>query len=521
MLPDPPTASLVQQIRHFFKSGQYKSRELEPASPQPVRRALDALPVAVYVTDHAGRLVYWNRAAALLAGREPDASRDRWCVTERLYTPDGQDLPHDQCPMAVAIKEDRPVRGAEALAGRPDGSVVPFLPYPTPIHDESGKLIGAVNILVDTSELKRAQSSLVRRMEEQAALFRFTDRLYRAHAPAEIYEAALDAICEALHCERASILLVDRDGAMRFHAWRNLSDAYRSAVEGHSPWQPADPDPRTICYGDVDKADLAATLRTAVKAEGIGGLAFIPLMVNGALAGKFMAYYDAPHTFTDAEIGLAVIIAHQLGFAIERDRARAQGDLLIAELSHRVKNTLATVISIAHQSFSRGRTSEEARQSFDGRIRALAQTHTRLAETKWSGASLEAMLLDELTPYRREDGANVRLAGPAVTLSPRHAVVFGMAFHELATNAAKYGALSAKDGVVTVSWDIVGPGRTLFLRWSESGGPPVAPPDRTGFGRMLLERVLASDLRGSVQLDFAEAGFGCTVVLPLHEPAAS
>ena len=126
----------------------------------------------------------------------------------------------------------------------------------------------------------------------------------------------------------------------------------------------------------------------------------------------------------------------------ERKQAESQRDLMVAELSHRVKNTLATVISIARQSFSKGPSIEEARRSFDGRILALAQTHGRLAEENWSGVPFEVMLLDEFAPYR--SGSNIKVSGPNLTLNPKCALVLGMAFHELTTNAAKYGALSTR-----------------------------------------------------------------------------
>ncbi len=126
---------------------------------QHLRRILDALPAAVYATDPFGRITYYNRAAAELAGREPMVGRDEWCVTFRLFTQDGQELPHDQCPMAVALREERPIRGVEALAQRPDGSLFPFLPFPTPFYDDRGRLAGAVNLLVDVSERKQAEAN--------------------------------------------------------------------------------------------------------------------------------------------------------------------------------------------------------------------------------------------------------------------------------------------------------------------------------------------------------------------------
>jgi PAS domain S-box-containing protein len=117
---------------------------------------LEELPAAVYVTDAAGRITYFNRACVEFSGRTPVLGEDRWCVTWKLYTTDGHPLPHDQCPMAVAIKEKREVRGAEAIAERPDGSRVRFSPFPTPLLNDAGEVVGAVNLLVDITDSRRA-----------------------------------------------------------------------------------------------------------------------------------------------------------------------------------------------------------------------------------------------------------------------------------------------------------------------------------------------------------------------------
>jgi PAS domain S-box-containing protein len=119
---------------------------------------LQALPAAVYTTDAAGHITFYNEAAVELSGRRPKLGSDEWCVTWRLHNPDGTPLPHDQCPMAIALKEDRPVRGKEAIAERPDGTRVPLLACPTPLHDASGALIGAVNTLVDVSQREEAET---------------------------------------------------------------------------------------------------------------------------------------------------------------------------------------------------------------------------------------------------------------------------------------------------------------------------------------------------------------------------
>ena len=130
------------------------------------REVLEALPAAIYTTDAHGRITFYNKAATELAGREPKLGSDEWCVTWRLYLPDGTPLPHHQCPMAIALRENRAVRGVEAIAERPDGSRVPFLPFPTPIQDQSGKLIGAVNMLIDISDRKSAESKVHAVMSE-------------------------------------------------------------------------------------------------------------------------------------------------------------------------------------------------------------------------------------------------------------------------------------------------------------------------------------------------------------------
>jgi PAS domain S-box-containing protein len=131
----------------------------DAAAENQFRALLDALPAAIYVTDAAGRITYYNQAAVDLAGRRPELGTDEWCVSWRLYSLDGSPLPHDQCPMAVALKENRAVRGAEAILERPDGARIPFMPYPTPLRDASGKLIGAVNMLVAISERKDADEA--------------------------------------------------------------------------------------------------------------------------------------------------------------------------------------------------------------------------------------------------------------------------------------------------------------------------------------------------------------------------
>jgi PAS domain S-box-containing protein len=134
------------------------------------RAMLDQLPVPVYTTDAHGAVTYWNRACVEFAGREPQLGQDKWCVTWQLYTMTGERLPHDQCPMAQAIKQKREIRGVVAIAMRPDGSRRAFMPYPTPLFDDEGRLTGAVNLLIDVTKEQDAalheQAERCRRLAE-------------------------------------------------------------------------------------------------------------------------------------------------------------------------------------------------------------------------------------------------------------------------------------------------------------------------------------------------------------------
>ena len=120
---------------------------------------MQSLGVAVYTTDAAGRITFFNEAAAKLWGRSPTLGEDLWCGSYRILEPDGTPLPHDECPMAIALKENRPVRGVEAIAERPDGTRFNFIPFPTPLRDGQGNLIGAVNVLVDVTEQRQAEAT--------------------------------------------------------------------------------------------------------------------------------------------------------------------------------------------------------------------------------------------------------------------------------------------------------------------------------------------------------------------------
>jgi two-component sensor histidine kinase len=192
--------------------------------------------------------------------------------------------------------------------------------------------------------------------------------------------------------------------------------------------------------------------------------------------------------------------------------------LLIAELNHRVKNTLATVQSLAHQTFRRAAPHEAARERFEARLMSLSRTHNLLNETSWTGALLKQVLALEIEPYVGEN-RRVVANGPNLRLPAPMAVAVGMILHELATNAAKYGSLSVPDGRLDIEWTVMeerGPARTLRLRWRERNGPKVEAPSRRGFGSRLIEQTVAQQLNGKVGFRFEPEGLVCKFEIDLR-----
>ena len=200
----------------------------------------------------------------------------------------------------------------------------------------------------------------------------------------------------------------------------------------------------------------------------------------------------------------------------ERRQADKRQKLLIDELNHRVKNTLATVQSLAWQAARPGVPPQVAQERFQERLLALSRTHNLLNETHWEGAALKTILETELGPYATAAG-RVRLDGPEVHLEARPAVVLGMAVHELTTNAVKHGALAAASGRVQVGWKIDDRGgeAVLAIDWCELGGPALAAQPSPGFGSRLLRQTITRELAGQLDIRFVREGVCCTIAVPL------
>lgn len=440
----------------------------------PSAEILDALPVAVYTTDAQGRITYYNQAAEDLWGHRPKIGSDQWCGSWRLFWPDGRLLPHDECPMAVTLKEGHPVRGVEAIAERPDGTRVPFLPYPTPLRDATGQLVGAINLLVDLTERRRAEV-------ESAQL-------------AAIVASSDDAIISKTLEGRVTSW---NEGASRIFGWE-ASEMIGQPILRIIPPELHD-----------EEVEILARLR---RGERIEHFDTVRLAKDGRRVDISLAV--SPIRDSSGRVTGASKVARDV---TERKEAEKLQRLLVDELNHRVKNTLATVQAIASHSLRRARNSEDFVSSFTGRVQALARAHHLLTERTWRGADV-ADLAREQVVLGVVESNRVAFSGPALLLDPQSALHLALVLHELATNARKYGALSVPQGQLSVSWSMLAnKGRMLVLQWSERGGPAVAAPSSVGFGTSLIQQALDAH-GGSASIQYAAEGVTCEIKLPLAEP---
>ena len=206
---------------------------------------------------------------------------------------------------------------------------------------------------------------------------------------------------------------------------------------------------------------------------------------------------------------------HVRDVAEERARTEAARDN-VDELRHRLKNTLAVVQAIANATLGLDVPMEDARAAFSSRLEALAYAHDILFQSNWARVDLRTIIDSILAPYAGRGRNRIRAKGPQVSLGAKPALALGLALHELGTNAAKYGALSNDEGYIDIAWTLAPQrqGREFCLRWRERNGPPVLPPRRTGFGTRLIQRNLAAEFDGEVELEYPPNGVECTICAP-------
>ncbi len=431
------------------------------------RELLDVLPAAIYTTEAKGRITYFNDAAAALWGCRPRLNTDQWCGSWQMYRPDGTPLPHDQCPMAIALKEGRPIRGAEAIAERPDGTRVPFMAFPTPLRDGSGALIGAVDMLIDLTEHKSAERS--------------------ARRLVSIIESSDDAIVSK---DLNGVIATWNKGAERLFGYLAEEIVGKSIM--------------TIIPADRQDEE-AGILERIRRGERVEHFETVRRHKNGRLVNISL-------TVSPVRDGSGTIIgASKIARDItDQKRREEQIALLAREADHRTKNLLALAQATVH--LSQGETPDALKAAIEGRLRALAHAHALLARSRWAGADLRTMVMEELSPYCQNNPERAQVDGSSMMLEQQAAQAMAVAVHELTTNAVKYGALSTPKGRVRVQWSC-DPTQRLTFRWTESGGPPVALPKHRGFGARVIERIIEIQLNGDLKFEWREEGVVCEIAI--------
>ena len=296
----------------------------------------------VAIIDSVGRYLEQNAAHELLLGYSAEELRGQ---TPAIHL-------GDDTFRAIALELQQQGQSRREVVSRgKDGHERVLELSSFAVRDRSGRAVCYVGIGRDVTDQRLAAEALERRFEELKAIYRMADALGRASAPEEMYDEAIDGLMQATHADRASILLFDDDGVLRFKAWHGLSDDYRAAVEGHSPWTRDTRDPQPVAIADVDVDATLAGLRPAIRAEGIRALAFVPLVDDtGSLLGKFMLYFDTPHEWADTELRLAQTVARHVAFAITRHRrdtelreANRAKSVFLATMSHELRTPLNAI----------------------------------------------------------------------------------------------------------------------------------------------------------------------------------
>jgi PAS domain S-box-containing protein len=432
---------------------------------------LEALPVAVYTTDPEGRITFYNDAAAELWGHRPQVG-SYWCGSWRLYWPDGRPLPHGECPMAMALKEGRPVRGVEAIAERPDGSRVRLLPFPTPLRDETGKLVGAINLLMDVSEQHEASLQSAR----LASIFASSDDA--------IISKTLDGRITSWNAGATRIFGYDANEMIGQPIIKIIPAELRS-----------EEDEILAKLKRGERIDHYETVRVAKDGRRLD----VSITVS-PLRDKFGRIVGA------SKIGRDIT---------ERKEAEKMQRILTNELVHRIKNTLAMVQAIATQSLLRAKSPADFVAGFTGRVEAMAKAHTLLTNKMMQGVNL-VELINEQVLLGGSD-SRISFSGPALILGPQETLHLGLVLHELATNARKFGSLSVPQGRLSIKWQLRTNGaRDLQLSWTEIDGPEVKSPGASGFGSALIEHTMRSH-GGAVSLAYNARGIVCEIKLPLSE----
>ncbi len=450
---------------------------------------LDMLPIATFICDARGTILQYNRRAAEIWGRVPDPGQthEQFSNNSRFFELDG--TPIARSMVAEVLATGTPVRDAERIVERSDGTRVIVSINIDPLRNAKGEVVGAVNCFLDVTERKRMddalQHSRLRVLEQEQRLAATYE-----HAAIGISEVAPDGRFLRVNEAICAITGLSREELLAIRIFR------------HTHPDDADPDREGFCKQVAGELEFYSVEKRFIRKDG---------------RVIWLSVRSSPVRADDGHLLYVVRVVQDI---TERKAAERRQKLLIDELNHRVKNTLATVQSLASQTARGASTPAAFREGFEGRLIALSKAHDQLTMHHWESADLRDLLSGSLAPYTGAESERVVLRGEDIVLRPRAVLTLAMAFHELTTNAAKYGALSVPGGCIEIRWQPVqakDDGRPLLrIDWVEQGGPAVAEPKQRGFGSKLIEGSIVAELGGSARLAFEPDGLRCEIVIPLE-----
>ena len=477
---------------------------------------------AVVVMRRDGTVAAWNRVAEQTFGWTASEAIGRAMVD--LIIPEQHREAHNRgLARYNETGEERVLnRRIEISAVRKDGGEIPVelsITIALSMHEAS-----FVGFLRDISERRAAEERLTRQAREMQILFDITSMAAETASFEDALRACLGAICQLTGWPIGHALTLRKSGQAElvssgiwYEAEPGAAEALKVATASLRFTAGVGVPGMILESGEPAwVADTGSHPAFVRKGLGFGAAFGFPIKSEGRIIAA-LEFFTHGTAQPDSDLLLTVrTLGEQVGRVLERKRTEEHQRLLLNELNHRVKNTLAVIQSIASQTFRGEAAKPEAREAFESRLTALASAHDLLTSESWQAASLRQVVAEAATGCGAVEG-RTRIDGEDLRVPPRTAVSIAMALHELCTNAVKYGALSNDRGTVTVSWEVrrESEGQRLHLVWCERGGPPVTPPERRGFGSRMIERGLAAELGGTVELQFRPEGLCCLVDAPL------
>ena len=499
------------------------------ARSEQERRLYEAIltntPDLAYVFDLNHRFIYANDGLLKMWGKSWDEAIGKNCL-ELGYEPWHAAMHDREIEQVIATKQ--PIRGEVPFTGTFGRRIYDYIFVP--VIGPDGEVEAIAGTTRDVTERKQtiddlnaAKNHLAAQLADMQRLHQFSRRALEQDDLNVILRELLVHVAGLMQVDKGSVQLREgSQGSLRLVATlgfdRDFEQCFKFVEAGGF----------TTCAVAFESRqrviveDLAADIHFARFAEvaapyGIRGAQSTPLLDrSGSVIAMLTTYSQRPFRPSYREFQLMELYLEVVARRIERKRHEEHQEMLLNELNHRVKNTLAMVQSFAVQSLRDAGSAAQGRKALEGRLVSLARAHDVLTREAWELADVSDVVASALSPYFAEiPNHRLHTSGPKLLLKPKAALAFAMVLHELATNAVKYGALSKESGKIGIDWQVTSTLQQVVFRWTERGGPRVKPPERRGFGSRLIEQGIKHDMAGHVRLDFQSAGLTCEIQVPL------